>query len=41
MDEVAVRLWRGAFDGHLAYGTDPIITLKDPDMTNAERQREA
>ena len=41
MDEVAVCLWRGAFDGRLAYGTDPIITLKEPDMSNAEMQREA
>jgi hypothetical protein len=41
MDEVAVSLWRGAFDGRLAYGTDPIITLKEPDMSNAEMQREA
>ena len=32
--------WRGAFDGRLAYGPDPIITLKEPDMSNAEMQRE-
>jgi hypothetical protein len=40
MDEVAVCLWRGAFDGRLAYGTDPIITLKEPDMSNAEMQKQ-
>jgi hypothetical protein len=40
MDAVAAYRWRGAFDGRLAYGTDPIITLKEPDMSNAEMQRE-
>ena len=36
---VAARCRRGAFNGRLAYGTDPIITFKEPDMSKPEMRR--
>src|SRR5258708_17144626 len=39
MDAAAACCWRGAFDERLAYGADAIM-LKEPDMSNAEIQRE-
>jgi len=40
MDAVAGCCSRGALDGRLAYGTDPVITLKELDMSNADTQRQ-